>query len=305
MRQCVPLPAFTLLAALTLVLPGGAAGLEGPEPAKAPPCALVAFVAGDCTLRADAKAAAAPLRVLEPIPEGSLLETGRDARLVVVFLTGERFELGPGSSAVVAGAALGETRGTVRALERVSPRVALAPLAVPGDASPRAGAVRVRGDESLAMYPAGGAAVDPADAVLRFAAVPGSEKYAVAVEDEAGNTVFSAQTGATRVALPREVLREGAVHFWRVRPRGPGLSGTAREERFVTLSADEARRWAAARADLPASDPGLRNLLSATASSLGLRREACLFARPAAGAADEDSRTPLDCESLAPFLSAE
>ena len=203
------------------------------------------------------------------------------------------------------GAAIVETRGTVRALERVSPRVAHAPRAVPGDASARAGAVRVRGDESLAMYPAGGAAVDPADAVLRFAAVPGSEKYAVAVEDEAGNTVYSAQTGATRVSLPREVLREGAVHFWRVRPRGPGLSGTAREERFVTLSADEARRWAAARADLPASDPGLRNLLSATASSLGLRREACLFARPAAGAADEGSRTPLDCESLAPFLSAE
>jgi hypothetical protein len=290
---------------LSLAPAGLASGVEGAEPANLTPPALAALVAGECTLRPGAGAAAAPLRLLDQIPAGGLVETGLNARLVVVFLTGERFELGPGSSAVVAGSALGQTRGTVRALEPVSPRVALAPLAAPRDASPRAGAVRVRGDESLAMYPAGGAAVDPGEAVLRFAAVPAAEKYAVAVEDEAGNTVFSAQTGATRVALPREVLREGAVYFWRVRPRGPGLSGTAREERFATLSPDEARRWAVARADLSAADPGLQNLLAATASSLGLRREACLAARSAGGAAAEGAGAPFDCEDLAPFLSPE
>lgn len=303
MRRIVPLPAFVLLAALSLVPLGLAPGLAGAEAATGTPPALAALVEGECTLRPGAEAAATPLGLLDPIAAGSLVETGRNARLVVVFLTGERFELGPGSSAVVAGSALGQTRGTVRALERVSPRVALAPLAAPRDASPRAGAVRVRGDESLAMYPAAGATLDPADAVLRFAAVPGAEKYAVAVEDEAGNTVFSAQTGATSVDLPREVLREGAVYFWRVRPRGPGLSGTAREERFATLSPDEARRWAVARADLSAADPGLRNLLAATASSLGLRREACLAARAAGAAPAEGAVARFGCESLAPFLS--
>lgn len=305
MRRSASRPALALLAALSLVPTALAPGLAGAGPAKETPPALAALVDGDCTVRAAGASAATPLRLLDPIAAGSLVEAGRDARLVVVFLSGERFELGPGSSAVVAGAALGETRGSVRPLERVSPRVALAPLAVPHASSPRAGAVRVRGDESLAMYPSGGAALDPADAVLRFAVVPGAEKYALAVEDEAGNTVFSAQTGATRVALPREVLREGAVYFWRVRPRGPGLSGTAREERFVSLSADGARRWAVARADLSAADPALRNLLAATASSLGLRREACLAALAAGGSAPGGADARFGCEDLAPFLSPE
>ena len=152
------------------------------------------------------------------------------------------------------------------------------------------------------MYPADGAVLAGSDAVLRFAAVPGAERYAVAVEDEAGNTVFSAQTGATRVALPSAVLREGATYFWRVRARGPGLSGTGREERFATLGASEARRWDEARASLPASDPSLRALLAATASSLGLRREACLASRPETGASPAPPWATLSCESLGPLL---
>lgn len=292
------LPPAILAVLLPFRAPAAPPAGEGRSPGA--PRALVALVEGTCTARAPGATSAAALRLLDPISGGSRVETGRGARLVVVFLTGERFELGPESSAAVADAELAGARGTVRPLARVSPRVALAPLAAPGDASPRAGAVRVRGGEDLAMYPAGGAAVDAADAVLRFSPVPGAEKYAVAVEDEAGNTVFSAQTGATKVALPREVLGEGAAYFWRVRPRGHGLSGTAREERFVTLAAEERLLWEAARASLPEDQPDLRNLLAATAIRLGLGREACLLSASPAGPAPG-----FGCEALARFLDRE
>ncbi|MFN7987366.1 MAG: hypothetical protein U0529_07840 [Thermoanaerobaculia bacterium] len=298
-RSLVPAPTFLLLA----VLATAAAPASDAPPATG--AALAALVQGECAVRAAAGAPAVPLRLLDSLAAGGRVETGHDARLVVVFLTGERFELGPLSSGRVGTKGLDETKGTVLTLAPVSARVALAPLATPLDASRRAGAVRVRGEERPAMYPADGATLAPGDAVLRFGAVPGAEKYAVAVEDEAGNTVFSAQTGATRVVLPPAVLKEGATYFWRVRARGPGLSGTGREERFATLGPGDVRRWDEARANLAPTDPSLRSLLAATASSLGLRREACLAARPAAGAAPDALWNDLGCDGLGPFLGAE
>lgn len=274
-------------------------------PAAGDDVALAALVSGPCRTRRTATEQASPVGLLDRFPSGAVVETGDAARLVVVYLTGERFELGPSSSAAVGPAALEARSGAVRRLAPVPSRVALAPLSAGVDASRRAGAVRVRTAEGLPMYPSAGAAVTTAEAVLRFVAVPGAERYSVAVEDEAGNTVFSAQTGATRVVLPKDVLREGAVYFWRVRARGPGLLGTGREERFATLPADDARRWEEARAALSAGDESLRALLGATASSLGLRREACLAARPPGGAPDEALASRLGCDALAPFLAGD
>jgi hypothetical protein len=298
------LPALALPLLHSLLCAGFASfPVDGGDAPPGADAALAALVAGDCTIRTNAAAAAVPLRLLDRIPARSRVETGRDARLVVVFLTGERFELGPGSSASVGTAALDETRGSVRTLAPVSPRVSLAPLAASFDVSRRAGAVRVRGEERPSMYPSESASLAAKEAVLRFIPVPGAERYAVAVEDEAGNTVFSVQTGATHVALPQAVLKEGAAYFWRVRARGPGLSGTGREERFVTLSTDETRRWEEARANLSPGDASLRTLLAATASSLGLRREACLAAEPSEGVPGDAWTSGLGCELLAPFLS--
>lgn len=296
-------PFFFLLCFPLFDLSAAPAAIAGPQPGQH--VALAALVSGDCTVRAGSGAPAATLRLLDGIPGGARIETGHDARLVVVFLTGERFELAPGSSATVGTSVLERVTGTVRPLAPVSSHVALAPLAAPLDVSLRAGAVRVRGEERPSMYPSDGAALAAKDAVLRFGPVPGAERYAVAVEDEAGNTVFSAQTGATRVALPPAVLREGATYFWRVRARGPGLSGTGREERFASLTAEETRRWDEARANLSTSDPSLRALLAATAASVGLRREACLAARPAETSAPDAAWTILGCEALSPFLAAE
>lgn len=300
-----PRPAFPLAALVALLCPvafSAAAGAD--EETKGGDVALVALASGTCTTRATATAPAVPLRLLDRVRAGARLETNGDGRLVIVFLTGKRFEIGPGSSATVGPADLGETRGRVSPLSPVSPNVTLAPLAAPTEVSRRAGAVRVRGEDRLAMYPSESAALITKDAVLRFSPVPGAERYSVAVEDEAGNTVFSAQTAATQVALPPAILRDGSAYFWRVRARGPGLSGTGREERFVTLSADEQRRWDEARENLVPSDPSLNTLLAATAFSLGLRREACLAARSAGGATPGTLDESLGCEALGPFLAA-
>jgi hypothetical protein len=297
-------PAFLFATLVALLLPVASAAPAGAADAtKGGDVALVALASGTCTARATATAPAVPLRLLDRVRPGTRLETNPDGRLVIVFLTGERFEIGPGSSATVGPAGLGETRGTVSPLSPVSPHVTLTPLAAPAEVSRRAGAVRVRGEDRLAMYPSESAALVTKDAVLRFSPVPGAERYAIAVEDEAGNTVFSAQTAATQVALPPAILRDGSTYFWRVRARGPGLSGTGREERFVTLSADEQRTWEEARENLVPSDPSLGNLLAATAFSLGLRREACLAARAAGGASRGALDESLGCESLGPFLS--
>ncbi len=297
-------PAFPLAALVALLLPIAFSAATGTAvETKGGDVALVALASGTCTARATATAPAVPLRLLDRVGPGARLETNGDGRLVIVFLTGKRFELGPGSSATVGPEGLGETRGTVSPLSPVSPHVTLAPLAAPTEVSRRAGAVRVRGEDRLAMYPSESAALITKDAVLRFSPVPGAERYAVAVEDEAGNTVFSAQTAATQVALPPAILRDGSAYFWRVRARGPGLSGTGREERFVTLSADDERRWDEARENLPPSDPSLSNLLAATAFSLGLRREACLAARPADGASPGALDESLGCDALGPFLA--
>ena len=294
------LVSFALAAALC-VAPSAAAA----ETARGETLALAALVEGDCSVRLPSATDPVPLRLLDRIPRASLLETGRESRLVVVYLTGARFEVGPDSAAVVEDAAPRTTRGETRPLAPVSPKVALAPLAASLEGSRRAGAVRVRGDGAFSMYPSESAALAARDAVLRFSPVPGAERYAVAVEDEATNTVFSAQTAATRVALPQAVLREGATYFWRVRARGPGLSGIGREERFVTLSPADARRWDEARAGLSAADPSLGSLLAAAASSLGLRREACLAAASAGGSAGSAWAASLRCEALAPFLGGE
>jgi len=290
------LAALTFAAVLQVATPAAATGAG-----RAEALALAALVEGDCSVLLPSAKDPVPLRLLDRIPPASVLETGRLSRLVVVYLTGARFELGPASAAVVEGTSPRTTHGVVRPLPPVSPTVALAPLAASLEVSRKAGAVRVRGDGAFSMYPSESAALAARDAVLRFSPVPGAERYAVAVEDEAGNTVFSAQTAATRVAIPQAVLREGTTYFWRVRARGPGLSGIGREERFVTLSPEEARRWDEARAGLAAADPSLRSLLAAAAASLGLRREACLASPPPGSA----WATGLGCETLAPFLGDE
>lgn len=216
---------------------------------------------------------ASPRALPAPAP-GAQVRTVGESEAALVFFDGRRFVVEAASSAAIAMEGVRAEAGSVRRLEPIPAVADIPPLARPGT---RPGADRIRheaggGGAPFELYPRDAALLADA-AVLRFAPVPGVERYRVEVIDDRGAEVFIAETAAKAVDVPAGRLAPGSVYYWRVTSRERGFHGGAF---FVALS--EAAAGARRRLTEQTTDRGdsrLDLLLAEVDRSLGLRREAC------------------------------
>jgi hypothetical protein len=201
------------------------------------------------------------------------VEVGPDSTLLLAFVNGSRYELGPGARASLSSEGLLRApSGPVRPLESVPPLPRLTPLAERPPS--RAGALRIRGARIEGLYPHQDASALPDQAVLSFQPLPGSTGYKVQVEDESGNAVFSAETQTASILVSPGVLRPGSRYHWTVRSLGSRAAGRGDAD-FETAGADTlAAREALRRSLQDVGDAASLALLAEVDASLGLLKEA-------------------------------
>jgi hypothetical protein len=103
------------------------------------------------------------------------------------------------------------------------------------------------------------------------------EKYRVVVDDEWGNSVFSVETNASRVAISPGILKPGFTYYWSVRTLEKTRPSTVSEADFTTLPAEKAKTRNEYRSEVDEFQDASRLLLFAQMDMvLGLRHEACL-----------------------------
>ena len=201
------------------------------------------------------------------------VDVGAGSTLLLAFVGGSRYELGPGARATLASdGTLRAPTGPVRPLASVPPLPRLAPLA---ERPPtRAGALRIRGTRIAGLYPHLDASAIPDQAVLSFEPLPGSTGYKVQVEDESGNAVFSAETQTASILVSPGVLRPASRYHWTVRSLGGTAAGRGDAD-FETASAETLASREALRSSLQGGgDAASLALLAEVDARLGLLKEA-------------------------------
>ncbi len=266
--------AWTLVAPLCLALVPDAAGFSaGALPSREQPVAAVCELAG----RASGLAAGgrSQLRLLDWLSAGTRVEVPRGARVVLVFLSGSRYELPADTWAVLGLARVERAHERVRALAPLPPWPELvAPIDDHEAPGSRAAAIRLRGARVQNPWPAGGAPAPSAAARLCFRRVPRVSGYEVEVRARDGSVVFRARTPDECVSVPAGVLRPDATYSWTVRTMSLAAPDLRGEAEFRTLSADvEALREALARTR-HGGDVSAGVFLALLDRRLGLLREA-------------------------------
>src|SRR5262245_58525953 len=125
----LPAVVLTVVSALASPWPSSAAA-----PRVAPAVAVVLTVEGSATVNSRGLAARRAHR-FDWLPERTILETSAASRLVLVFATGERFEVGERTRAVVTRSGTRALAGEVRRLAALPPlpkTVAFPPDDTPG-----------------------------------------------------------------------------------------------------------------------------------------------------------------------------
>jgi hypothetical protein len=274
------------LAAFPALLLAPLAAVAGPPQ----PAALVFAISG-AAFRSEPNQAHRPVHLFDRLPAGTVLEVGSGSRIALAFASGKRWSLGEGARARVTRCDLADRSGSVRELPAAPPLPLFPALEAGERPGPRAGAIRIRGEEISGLYPARGATALAATVVLRFHPLEGAGRYRVEVEDERGTTVYGEETPATgSLSLPANALQPGTSYHWTVRTvdrPGPLARG---EADFMTLDEAAARaREELRRAAAAAPGHELTALLAGVDRDLGLLAEAREELRAALAAAPGDS----------------
>jgi hypothetical protein len=257
--------AARLLTAWSLGATAAAAG-------GAPPVAIVYSLSGSAWIQ-DTSRARHEAERFGWLSADAAVEVGPDSTLLLAFVNGARYELGPGARASLSSeGTLRAPSGPVRALASVPPLPRLAPLTERPPA--RAGALRIRGARIEGLYPHQDASALPDQAVLSFEPLPGSTGYKVQVEDDVGNAVFSAETQTPSILVSPGVLRPGSRYHWTVRSLG-GLAPGRGDADFETASTETLAARESLRCSLQElGDAASLALLAEVDASLGLLKEA-------------------------------
>jgi hypothetical protein len=256
-----------VVAALVLGVP--AAGASAPQPV-----AVISSLSGSVVVAAPHGAGRSEAHVFDWLPSDAEIEVGAEASATLAFVSGDRYQLGPGAKARLGAAGPTRSSGPVRALEPVPPlpRIVAAPDARVGE---RAAAVRIRGGRIHGLYPSGGAVVLADKAVLRFAPVPNAATYRIDVEDEDGRSVLGLEVRSSTIAVPPASLLPGARYAWYVRTVGAAGPVARGEAEFRTLPQDLAAARNTMHASLAAEADGEALGLAAEVDrALGLLFEA-------------------------------
>ncbi len=250
-----------------------------PEAAADEAVAIVSWVRGEATLRQPATAAAVPVKLLDRLAAGSLIETASAAEVTVVLIDGQRYAIGAASQVSVEAASLEVLMGSVRSLQSIPAIARLSRIAPAESPGRHAAAIRIRtaataGSHRFELYPRAEAAVFGDDATLRFSSRKNVGEVRIEVKDAAGLEVFSTSTAATEIRIPAGALEPGAAYYWRVESALQDILHGGAIFRTLSEDAAGARRELAAQAEA-SGEPGLALLLAAVDHRLGLRREAC------------------------------
>ncbi len=278
---------ITTLRALT----GGLLLLAVPVAAAGPrePVAIIYQISGGAQRTAPGHSTQ-PLRLYDRLPAGVTLEVPSGSRVTLAFVGGKRYEISGPARAKLGPRDLAARSGAVKTLASV-PSFQLEPIAASDHPGPAAGAIIIRGERIMGLYPCHGAAALAAEAVLLFKPVPGAMEYRIEVQDSQGQTVFQTDAGSPPVKVPAEVLQSGHRYWWTVRTLdrpGPVARG---EAELVTLSASAAQKRERAREVLAAEGDDSLPLLAEIDRGLGLWLEA-----------RDELRTALDQEPGDPEL---
>ena len=217
----------------------------------------------------------APVSGFSWLREGATLRVpeGQNA-LTLVFASGRRFELsGPASLTLTASGPV-RTAGQVAEVGALPPLPPLAPVVTGEDFSPRAAAVRLRGQRIVGLRPGVGWVARADSLRLQFTPLAQAAAYRVYVEDEEGEIVHQAQVTGGEAAVPPGLLKPGRRYVWRVRTApGSGVEGLGTAE-FSTLGAAEAESRSRLRAALAGDDAATALLLAEVDRQMGLLGEA-------------------------------
>jgi hypothetical protein len=257
--------------------PGEAAPPEGKT-------AIVCFLEGKAWTGERSRSERREVRLFDWLGAGDFLETGPDARLILAFSNGSRFELGKSTSVTLGKDGFASQKGSVGKLEPVPVMPQIASIVNESKPGSRLGGIRLRTLRRTisGLYPNEGEAVFADSAVLEFDPLEGAGKYGVEVEDGQGNDVFSAETAMTRVAISPGILKPGNGYYWQVRTLDKAQPSTVSYAAFVTVSEEQAGLRNSFKA-LAERSKDVANilLLAQMEMSLGLRREACETLRDA------------------------
>ena len=174
---------------------------------------------------------------LDLLPAGARIELSARSSAVIILSSGRRFELNQDAKAVVTAAALIESTGRIRELDRLPPIPKLEPIA--GNAPEKAGATRFRNPSDVQdLYPRDATAL-PESLKLSFSSVADASIYNVILEDDSGDTLLNLRTPATSIDVPDALLKSGSRYSWRV--RAIGQAGVIAEAKagFVTISSED------------------------------------------------------------------
>lgn len=228
-------------------------------------------------MRTAADAPPEPLVLRQRLAPDAVVETAAKSTVTLVFFDGQHLALQPEARAVVGRKGLTASHGQVRRLESVPVVVDLARLLRDGGQRRRTPAVRIRGGGSSegaisGLEPRDGTPVRRTALTLRFNMVPKVGVYHIAVEDESGRVVLTADVHAPPVPLPLKLLRPGRLYYWRVEPKLPPRPEMRGEAMFLTLDEKlEQGREALARAARRSDQPDLAVLLDEVDRRLGLQ----------------------------------
>lgn len=249
-------PAAVALLLLAVTPPTPSSGLKnGP---------LVLAVSGGIHIEAAPAWAVVPRSWLAT---GDTLLLDQDARLVLVYRSGRRFET-RGAGRVRIGSKAPSGPGV-----RELPNLPAWPVRLQAEElrGTRPGGLRVRAGRIEGLRPGDGGTLLADEAWLSFTPEAGVSSYAVEVSDRHGRSVFATRTDATALQVPPGRLQAGAAYYWTVETldtAGPGAQG---EAAFRTLSAQEAAEYESTRGRLQGTaEAEARIYLSAIDASLGL-----------------------------------
>lgn len=258
---------FALYFGVTTVV---CAAQEVPQPMAS--AALVCLLEGSATVTKPG-ARSRDLALYDWLPEGSQVRTMKGARLILVFSTGERWELSGKALAKIGKSGLMKEQGDIRELERVPMIPSMAKVNTTHEGRP--GAFIVRNEETgvfRSLYPTDGAKVLANAAELRFQSTLKGAKFRIEVEDESGKPVHFTETLESKVIIPSSILRSSSKYYWSVKCLDCKSSILSAKQAFETIPEDEAqiREQLKSMVDKK-SDPCLKNLLAEMDRWLGLK----------------------------------
>jgi len=241
--------------------------------AEAPAAGVLASVTGTVTLTYPDghKARAQGFDWLKP---HTLIETDRAGRVLVVLVSGARYEVGERSRATLETGTIRTVAGSVRRLPGLAEIPKLAAIA-DSPSTARGGVVRIRGPKLRHCYPAANAAILSGPSIFSFEPIGDVTTYVIEIENDEGTVIHRAQSSGAPVTVPAGVLKPGAIYYWEVRGVVPEGEGPRCGAQFSVLPVeDETRRAALKAAVRNVGDTDSLALLGEIDRRLGLLREA-------------------------------